>query len=324
MIQVVVLTLVASSSAFTTHRYDTYDNYRPITTLFSDIFAYGPGDETRFMQTYENPRRHNDVRGEVYNQRRDFNRDSTGRQMDTQYNYLNPYEWSNREVPWSAVVTKPANIINRFNPANRDESKTFPSTKRDPAEQEDTGADINQTNTTIDLNRTQVDVNDMQLNMQSGDVNRTLVINEQQITWNNEHNSQLEDNANITTRSINSNSNYSNSLHFNDVPSKPGLDKQYNSTNINGKVANSTDAVHHNTTGEESSNKTQSSGDEVTAKNNVQRTDNNVDDDRWIWSNGEDPKVETATVGLDDRAAFDGVACPAGKVKVGSMCITPD
>lgn len=307
MIQVVVLTLVATSSAFTTHRYDAYDNYRPITTLFSDIFTYGAGDARRLMQAYDNPRRHNEVRVE-HNQR------PGGGRLDTQYNYWNPHEWSNREVPWSAVVTEPANIVHRFKPVNRDDATMVPSTEREPAEQEDPGADINQTNGTDDINRTQVVINKPQLNIQSGDANRT-VINEQQITWNNEHNRPLQDNANITTRSINSNSNYSNSLHFKDVPSKPSLDNQNNSTKTNDEVASRSGAAQHNVTDEERSNNTQRSDVSTT---------NDVDDDRWIWSNGEDPKVETVTVGLDDRAAFDGVACPVGKVKVGTMCITPD
>ncbi|KAH9629938.1 hypothetical protein HF086_017453 [Spodoptera exigua] len=306
MIQVVVLALVASSSAFTTHRYETHDNYRPITTLFSDIFAY------------ENPRRHNDVRGEVYNQRAGFNGGGAGR-VDTQHNYRNPYEWSNREVPWRAViVTERANINNMFNTVNRDDNTMLPSNDRKP-EQESTSTDINETRGTNDFNRTQFDANDPQLNMQSGDANRAPVINEQQITWNNERNRPVEDNANITTRSIHSNTNHSNSLHFSEIPSKPGLI-------TNKTVANVTGVDQDNITGGESSrsNKTQSIDDKVTATDDVQRTNKNVDDDRWIWSNGEDTPVETTTIGLDDRAAFSGGSCPGGKVKVGSMCIDKD
>ena len=328
MLQVLFLTLVTSTSSFTTHRYDAYDsvgNYRPSAPLLDNIFALEDSNGRRPVQTYEYVKGYDgvvisDVYGEPL-----VNSDGEHGRVDTPFSYENPYQW-NRQVPRNRVEsTEPAKIYNRFDNHNQDrEYVNNPDTrntelvvKYDKNEQE-----TNQRNPTNEL---KPQGNFSVPSKQSNDVNHTLVINEQQITWHNDHQGSSEDNANINTRSINS-ANNSNTLN---TPTNYNADKRNHQTKTNDDTASKNNRNEPTNTSIKYSTKT-TQDNEITPRPYGSRT-KGVDEDRWVWSNGKEQVVVTTTTttarpptGVDDRAAFSANECPNGQQKLGTICVMKD
>ncbi|KAJ8710445.1 hypothetical protein PYW07_009811 [Mythimna separata] len=306
MLQVLIISLVATSSAFTTHRYDAYDsfgNYRPNAPPLDNFPRNHNSNGHRPAQTYEYAGRYEGfVISDVYQRPSD----GANRRVGMPYSYQNPYQW-NRQVPWNrVVVTEPVKFFNRFEGSNEDREYLYnPDTKNGrPVVQQDKEQDPNPRKQANEINVTEGNL--PQISTQSDDVNSTLVTTESQITWNQ---GVTEDNANITARSIHSDNN-SNSLNVAEQN-----DGKINRSNDNRNSKANDSKVYSTKTTQDN---------EVTPSTQAPRT-KPYEDDRWIWSNGEDQAVETTTLyDLDDRAAFSGNGCPDGKVKFGTVCVAAD
>lgn len=326
MWQVLLISLVTSSVAFTTHRYDAYDsfgNYHPNAPLLDSILKWQNSNGRRPVQTYEYIKRYDGVViSDVYEVPVVSSDGDHGRVVLPS----NPYQW-NRQVPWNrvVVVTEPVKIYKRFD--NPDTKNTEPFVQKDKKE------DV-ETNQRKPSNEFNTPGNVSVANKQFNDINHTLVINEQQITWNNDQDTS-EDNANITTRSINSDNN-SNTLN--------ASTKHSDNDNFNYPTESNADKVSENdNSSHEPSNKysTKTTQDnEVTPRPHEPRT-KAYEEDRWIWSDGKEQVVETTTtmvdttvanttvgnttlVGVDDRASFKGSECPQGWQKLGDICVMKD
>ncbi|PZC77583.1 hypothetical protein B5X24_HaOG203206 [Helicoverpa armigera] len=343
MLPVLLMSVFTTSLAFTTHRYDVYENYgeyRPIVPLTDNIYSNGNSNGRRPVQTYELPRKVDGVMSSgVLNQGPVIN-GNEWRWTDEQYSYQNPNQRNYRPVPLNRVaVTQPTKNFIFFQ--NSDQNRKYDTgTVSRPTKENDQA--VNKINEANKLNKTEGNGHVSDISTQSHDVNRTFVINEQ-ITWNYDQHGFNQDNANVSTRSIDSNSN------FNYLTPKQDTDKIYlptktNNTSVNNNKTNQFDV---NTNYSSDNNKVRSEpnatvdrfnnetnepryGTKTTQDNEVTpkielKPENAVDDDRWVWGNADDKIVETTTlVNLDDRAAFTGNACPQGKVKVGDRCVTRD
>lgn len=312
MLHVLLFSLVTTSSAFTTHRYDSYDsfgNYRPSSRVVDNIFGYDNSNGRRPVQVYEYAKRYDGV---VISDVHDGGSDGENRRIDTPFSYENPYQW-NRQVPWNTVaVTEPTKSFNRFEGQNEDREYLYnPDTRNgQPIVLKAEKEVVNQIRQTNRLNKTQG--NSPLISTQSDDVNRTLVISEQQIAWNNDHQGSSEDNANITTRSVNTDSK-TNSLKVSD---KPNADKTNRPMKANDRTVISN---------RDKPNNVENNGNNYRTRATQEPNTKAYEDDRWIWSNGQDQVVETTTLLIvDDRAAFSGDGCPIGKVKFGGICIAKD
>ncbi|KAJ8710464.1 hypothetical protein PYW08_008979 [Mythimna loreyi] len=315
MLSVIIITIVATSSAFTTHRYDAYDNfgnYRPSAPL-SDHFSGNDNSNRRNpTQIYEYAKRYDGVViSDVYQRQQPS--DGANRRVDMPNSYQNPYQW-NRQVPWNRVaVTEPTKFFNRFDVSNEDRKQYNPDTRNGrPVVQQDT-EDLNLRKQANEINETQGNL--PQISTQSDDVNSTLVSTESPTTWDQ---GLSEDNANITARSINSLNNL-NSLNV----AEQNHDKINRPTESNGRSTNDNNGNTSASNSNVYSTKT-TQDNEVTPRPQEPRT-KPYEDDRWVWSNGEDQAVETTTLtDLADRAAFSGDGCPAGKAKLGRLCVEKD
>lgn len=303
MLPVLFISLVSTSSAYTTHRYDAFSSFgndHPFSPFFDNVFGYENINGYRPVQVYEYAKRFN---SEVIS-------NGDRRRVDTPYSYQNQYQW-NGNVPWNKVaVTLPDKVYNLYESTNQDSYN--PNLNNEDV--------TNQRKRTNELNDTQGNASVPQISTQLDDVTRTLVINDQQITWNNDHLSSNVDNANITTRSINS-ANNTNSLN---APAYQNPDKINRPAKTNKRTAYKNNRPDDTTNGSHEYSTETTQDNEVTLRADEQVT-KAYDYDRWIWSNGED-QMATTTVktDLDDRAAFAGDACPDGKYKVGKICVEKD